>query len=36
MLPFGQRPGQIVRGGRLGDDLGAGDVGRPGDAVPFP
>ncbi len=36
MLPFGQPPGQIVRGGRLGDDLGAGDVGRTGDAGSFP
>jgi hypothetical protein len=36
VLPFGQPPGQIVRGGRLGDDLGAGDVGRPGDAGSFP
>ena len=29
VLPFGQPAGQVVRGGRLGDDLGTGDVGRP-------
>jgi hypothetical protein len=36
VLPFRQPAGQVVRGGCLGDDLGTGDVGRPGDAGSFP